>query len=225
MIPRINKKEIMDNQNIDEKIKVDEFKELARLNRLFGINKLVLKYTKKFLSQNKINSIIDIGTGAGDLPLYFLNWSKKNNIDLDITAIDIDPISIKYAKENFGNGELVKFKQASVEDIEESFDIAIISQVLHHIDQNDILEFLQNIYLKTNKAIIISDFIRSRTSYWFVKLLLWIFTKNKISRHDGSLSILRSYSDHELKSIFKKINISKFYIYNHFPRKIIIIYK
>jgi hypothetical protein len=97
--------------------------------------------------------------------------------------------------------------------------------MFHHLEKKEASNLLRDLYKITNKRIIISDFIRSKLSYWIIKTIVYITTTNYINRVDGPISVLRAYSDKEIKEILNNAEIKKYKIYNIFPRKFIIIDK
>ncbi|MBM3205365.1 methyltransferase domain-containing protein [Candidatus Shapirobacteria bacterium] len=72
--------------------------------------------------------MIDLGCGEGFLEKYL----KSKNLNIEITAVDINQEALKYAKKNnpgvkFLAGDILNFKS------QESFDLAVMLEVLEHL--------------------------------------------------------------------------------------------
>jgi len=89
-----------------------------------------LFFKKIYQEIKKINpkTVIDLGCGEGFLEQYL----KNKNLDVKITALDINQDSIKYAKKNnpevkFLTGDILNLK------VKDGFDLVIMLEVLEHL--------------------------------------------------------------------------------------------
>lgn len=77
------------------------------------------------VKKNNLKTLLDIGTGSGCIPIAI----KKNNPNLEVSALDISLKAIKVAKENATqNNTEIKFINADIlqtETLEQKFDIII----------------------------------------------------------------------------------------------------
>lgn len=118
-------------------------------------NKYIIQKRWMFIEQiiNKLPSnslsILDAGCGDGN-NLYILNKYKKANI----YGTDYNPLRISRAKRNH---PLINFFNIDLNDLKtyNKFDVVILSQVLEHINNDDLV--LKNLYnsLKSNGILII----------------------------------------------------------------------
>lgn len=84
-----------------------------------------LSFLKKFITENKIQTVVDYG--CGDFIIYQnFNWGT-----IDYTGIDISPIAIDLARKNSQNKSNLKFVCEQTLDIP-SADLLIIKDVLGH---------------------------------------------------------------------------------------------
>ena len=49
--------------------------------------------------------------------------------------------------------------------------------------------------------LLVNDLIRSRLHYYGARLVLPLLTRNRLTRHDGPLSVLRAYSLGEIRAM------------------------
>lgn len=225
MLPRAMVKELADLpiENLDEfNSSVQYFK---KTNKLFFNYWLIYFNLRPFLNKETINKIVDFGTGIGDLPVYLAEKLKQKKINYFITGIDTNAQVISLAKNEVKNYRNIKVVCCNLNDLVERFDIAIASQVFHHLSPGEAVDFLKTAYTKVDNALIISDLIRSKLVYWLVKGFVFLTTTNKINRYDGAVSVLRCYNDGEIKQLLHQADIKNFKIRNIFFRKFIIIPK
>lgn len=201
----------------------DEYAQCLRI--LFKINKMLgfFKHTVTILKRfPKTISIIDVGCGGG---LFLLNLGKHFP-DMKMRGVDISEEAIKVAQ-----NELLHWKQdksnINVEfQIQQqneltlppnSVDIVLTTLVCHHIEDDDLVVFLQQANNAACKAVIINDLQRHFLAYWFYKILSPILFRNRLITHDGLISIKRSFTRQELHLLLNKANIQNYKIKWCFP--------
>ncbi|MBK8944300.1 MAG: class I SAM-dependent methyltransferase [Ignavibacteriae bacterium] len=113
----------------------------------------------------KDNSVLDIGCGTGRLAFQLSNHCRK------IVGIDLSSKNISVANSNHnGNYKNVEFVHGDIEKISrrvsEKFDFAILTYVIHEMQENERLGLLSAIKKISNK-IIIGDYITpTPNSFW-----------------------------------------------------------
>ena len=82
-----------------------------------------------------------------------------------------------------------------------SVDIVTCSQVLHHFDGEQAERLLRECTRVARRAVIVADLRRN----WLAVAGLWagsfLLRFHPVSRHDGMLSVLRGYTDGELRAL------------------------
>jgi 2-polyprenyl-3-methyl-5-hydroxy-6-metoxy-1,4-benzoquinol methylase len=143
------------------------------------------------------STLLDLGCGGGDF-LKFLSPIYPNGT---FTGIDLNSDAIQIAqKEPISN---IQFLCKNLFDLKESFDVVTCSFFFHHIPRQDIPLLVGECLKKTKSQFIIRDLTRSWLSWFFFKYLMGFYFTNRLTRNDGALSILRSYTIDEWISILK----------------------
>ena len=57
------------------------------------------------------------------------------------------------------------------------------------------------------RGIVVNDLVRSRMAYALVWLVTRLFARNRMSRHDGPLSVRRAYARDELRVLCEKAGL------------------
>jgi ubiquinone/menaquinone biosynthesis C-methylase UbiE len=85
-----------------------------------------------------------------------------------------------------------------------SVDVLTCSQVLHHFDDETATRLLQECTRVARVGVIVGDLRRS----WLAVAGLWsssfLLGFHPVSRHDGVLSVLRGYTDDELRTLVER---------------------
>src|SRR4051812_24910595 len=90
---RVDLPELMDTQTFPVDVMRDTLAFLGHTNRYFGGSATVIRHLKKW-SKNWGNAqihILDIGTGGAEVPIDIVQWARRKNLNLKITALDLVP--------------------------------------------------------------------------------------------------------------------------------------
>ncbi|MBA3956819.1 MAG: methyltransferase domain-containing protein [Parachlamydiaceae bacterium] len=165
--------------------------QLDRIGRYLGGNKATLKTLHNL---PKPHSILDVGCGGG----HFTIELAKQFPDAQVVGIDISQEAITFARKklqhaNVGNVlfEVPPSNQLSYSP--NSFDIVTSSLVCHHMDDDQLINFLKNSYQVAAKTIIINDLHRHWLAYLSFALIAKPVFCNRLIFHDGLLSIKRAF--------------------------------
>jgi 2-polyprenyl-3-methyl-5-hydroxy-6-metoxy-1,4-benzoquinol methylase len=79
-----------------------------------------------------------------------------------------------------------------------SVDVAICSLVLHHLPEEAVVDLLGRLAELVRLGFVVSDFRRGRLAWAAVWLATHAVSRNRLTRHDGPLSVRRAYTPEEL---------------------------
>src|SRR6202162_6200965 len=195
--PRKRGFEFLDLPDIDPKIVTRSLADVARANALFGGISAALDELMDALKQVPRNAtLLDVGTGLGDIPCGAREKARRNGIEL--TTIGLDAA-----------GELASASKCSVDIAvcgdarhlpfaDNSVDIVMCSQVLHHFAGSEAAVLLREMDRVARVRVIVSDIRRSRIAAAGLWLVSFPLRFHAVSRHDGVVSVLRGFTPTEL---------------------------
>ena len=193
--------EEMDRENADPVLLQNTYRQFEKINGLLSQWKSIYKKEiKPHLNKSCPNTLLDIGFGGGDVPINIHRWAKRDGFDLQITAIEIDERAYQYANQ-LGAPEEISFNfQSSRELVEKnlSFDFVISNHVLHHLNEKQFYEMLDDAKLLATKKIVFNDIKRSYLGYSLFNICSRILFSDSYITKDGLTSIKRSYTQKEL---------------------------
>ena len=89
--------ELMDRpQPVSPELEADLIN-LASLNRHFGSHRLVRRFLASWLQRDRSYRVLDLCTGAGDIPRMMLDWARPRGITLRIDAVDANAATLEIA--------------------------------------------------------------------------------------------------------------------------------
>ncbi len=195
----------------------DCLKKLFRVNTLLGFFSSTVKTLKCFPDDS---SLVDVGCGGG---LFLLNLSKHYpkmklmGIDVSENAILLAADELMRAGQSAGEIQFHLQKPGTLELPKDSVDIVLTTLVCHHMDDEDLIPFLQNAWQAARVAVIINDLHRHALAYWLYKKISPRLFRNRLITHDGLISIQRGFTRAEWLCLLKQANISNYQIKWGFP--------
>jgi ubiquinone/menaquinone biosynthesis C-methylase UbiE len=203
---RSSAEEIMDTEPLPAPVVDRTLRFLELTNRRFGGAAIVLRALERWRGGWPAGAalrLLDVGTGAADIPRAILAWARSVGADVSITAIDSAPDVAAAARERARGVSGLAIEQASLADLAASgrrFDYVTASLFLHHVPPNRTAEALASLDRLATRGVIVSDLRRSWLALAGVGLLSYA-AGNAVVRHDGPLSVRRAFTVDELRGL------------------------
>ena len=94
-------------------------------------------------------------------------------------------------------------------------DIVTAGLTLHHLEPEQAVQGLRQMTAAAAIAVVVNDLLRRRLSLGLVWLATRLFCCHPISRHDGPLSVRRSYSSDELRVLAARAGAHRLTIHEY----------
>ncbi len=220
--------EIMDDLDLPDSKIAPVLEGLGKVNSWLGGYKSLIRVLKSFPLQQGY-AIGDWGCGGGDVLIEIAKWAAKNKFSLRLTGIDAAPAAINFAAKASAGFNNIDYLLADVIDHKKptgQYDIIISSLFTHHFNDERWIQLVKNMQASARKGIIITDLHRHWVLYYAVIVITHIFTRNKMVRNDGPLSVKRAFKKGELVTLLKNAEIDNYNLTWRWPfRWQLIIYK
>jgi SAM-dependent methyltransferase len=175
--------------------------ELGWINRLLGGHRTALKALARVAPAQKEWTLLDIGTGGGDIPLAAVEWARRRGQYLRVVAVDFNPQVCAWAAKRLAHCPQIHLVQADVGDLPfgpEAFDVVHCGMFLHHFPQKRAADLLGRLFGFCRHALVVNDLHRHPMAYYFTRLFLCWWARSPMVRHDAPLSVLRGFRRDEL---------------------------
>jgi len=206
-LERIEHPEMMDHPDLHPGLLNGDLRNLEALNRLFGGRGVVrqrLGVLLAELSPGEPVSLLDIGSGAGDLCRLAVDLCRRTGHPVHLTSVDAHHEIQEYARSEAGERyPEIEFLPGDAREVPlraGSVDLAICTLALHHFARPDAVAVLSEMWRVSRRWTLLSDLCRSSPAYWGVWLATR-FTPNKMTRYDGPTSVRRAYTEAELRAM------------------------
>ena len=197
--------------------------DISRVNGLFGGRMVTMVHVKRLLAAwpaDRLVTVLDVGTGAGDIPRELVRWARREGRRIRIFALDRDPATLQiaatlvrdYPEITFLRGDALRLPIRAG-----SVDLTISAMTLHHLEPDAGVRYLAEMDRAARVGFVVNDLVRSRVAHWVVWLITRFITRSAISRHDGPLSVKRSYTPHEVSGLCEKAGVRDASVVHHWP--------
>lgn len=190
--------ELMDQEDCDLAKLKNTYYAFAYINKWVSGWKWIWKKEIEPILQPGNFSIADIGCGGGDVAWNFIVRADEIGKTISVVGVDPDKRAINYAEKQYHYPRLT-FKNERIEDLPDNFvDVATCNHLIHHLDEDDIPEFLHHLKRISRKKVIVNDIHRSLLAYLSYPLISFPFAGNSFLMTDGLRSIRKAFTRNEL---------------------------
>lgn len=209
--------EKMDRPGNDPVLLRADLRVLENINRFLGGHRIPQMYLPDFIKGESV-TVLDLGTGAADVPRSLVLWARTSGVQIEITAVDGNPEILRIARENAVGWPEIRIEQAALLALpyqSGSFDIVLCSLTLHHFSETDAVAILRRIHDIARAGYIINDLRRNRVAIWLSKFMARTIIANPIARFDAPASCERAFSITELRAMAGLAGMTRFAIHRH----------
>jgi len=180
----------------------DCLRDLEQVNRIVRTYPPTLRWLRQFarakdgLANNNPLHIVDVGCGGGDMLRRIEAWARTHQVAVKLTGIDLNPHAGQAARAFTANSSRIAWITGDAFSYvpEIPIDVVISSLFTHHLPDTEIVRFLEWMESVTVRGWFINDLHRERMPYYGFRALAWLMHWHRFVRHDGPVSIRRSFS-------------------------------
>lgn len=210
--------ELLDDRRADPVAVGHELRDIARLNALFGGTRAVTTALEPYFAHagngpratgNLSWTLLDIGTGLGDVPRAAARTARRYGIALRLIGIEINRAAARLAQ-GYDLGvplSAVLADGGTLPLAPRSVDIVVMSQVLHHLTRAAAVRWIAACDALARRAVVIADLRRSRLAMagvWTAGLMLGM---DGVTRHDAVVSLRRGYTRAEFSAMLRDAGV------------------
>jgi methyltransferase family protein len=195
--------EILDNPAVDPGLMRRSMRDVERANVLFGGRRAAL--AELAVALGKVSgeaTMLDVGTGRGDIPASAVVLAKSMGIELATIGIDMSLPLVTELKN--GNDQVVRGDALALPFRDKSVDIVLASQLLHHFTEDTAPVFISEMNRVARSSVVISDLKRSLIAAAGLWLGSFPLGFHPVSRHDGVVSVMRGFLPVELQDLIER---------------------
>jgi hypothetical protein len=206
--------ELLDDPRADPVAVGKELRDIARLNAWFGGTKAVVDALDAVLRAARDSgretrdarwSLLDIGTGAGDIPRAAVAAAARHGITLTPIGVELIPAAARLARRS---GVAAVVADANAPPLApKSVDVVTMSQVLHHMSRAEAVRCIRTCHRLARHVVVLADLRRSRVAMAGVWAACLGLGMGRVTRHDAVVSLQRGYSRVELNAMLQEAGV------------------
>jgi ubiquinone/menaquinone biosynthesis C-methylase UbiE len=174
--------------------------DLRRINRWFGgisttrrmLEQVVARLGKRSSDRGAL-TLLDVGAGSGDVSLTAARQIRPP-AQIRVTLMDRMPAHLP----RNGTGT-VAGDALALPFLDSSFDLVTCSLLIHHLEREQIVQFVNQALRVARVAVLLNDLRREPLHLALMYAGYPLFAS--LTLHDGIASVRRAYTPQELKSI------------------------
>ncbi|UAK26554.1 methyltransferase domain-containing protein [Sphingomonas nostoxanthinifaciens] len=172
--------------------------DLAQVNTVTMARPPTLAFVARALRDVPLDApitILDVGFGDGDM-LRALARKFRGRTGLRLLGCDINPRSAPAARARTPDDLPIDYVTGDAFAIDPAtpIDLVISSLVTHHMADDEIVRFLRWMEARAIRGWFVNDLHRNLIAQQGFRLLAWVARWHPIVRHDGALSVARSFT-------------------------------
>ena len=201
--------------------------ELQLVNRWMGDAHALKQTLLKDVEQNGLRefSVLDVGAGSGELLRVAASWAKETGRQFHGVGLELNERSAQAILEEskaFPEITSVRADALRLPFADAEFDYVMCSLFTHHFVDEQVVHILVEMNRVARRRIFVIDLHRDPVPYFFYTTLGKLVLKNRLLRHDGALSILRSFKTHELLNLGRAAGLHDVAVEPHFPARLVL---
>ena len=199
---------------------------LRSFNRWFGGHGLVRHFLRRWLKPNEKARILDVATGSGDIPRLIVDHARRQNLAVQIDAIDQQESTIAIARRLSAAYPEIDFYRADFfewncslgrkldglkpSSLSEPYDVVLCSLALHHFNEVDAVRALRKCRELSRARVLVADLRRAGWLTFSVYFVTATIYRDKMTRTDARLSAARAFSFVEMRKLAERAGWKNF---------------
>lgn len=219
--------ELMDAEDLPAETYTAVLHDLAQVNTVTMARRPTLAFLTRLITARDPTPpplrILDVGYGDGDMLRAIHRWAVRVTQPVELVGVDLNPNSVAAAGSVTPKDMPITYVTGDYADFAgQQWDVIISSLVAHHMTHEQLVAFLRFMEAEAREGWFINDLHRHRFAYMGYPLLARLMRWHPIVRHDGRLSIARSYRPDEWPPILAEAGVNGAKVERFFPFRLCI---
>lgn len=209
MIPPPEGTELLDDLQADPGAVRLSLRNITRANRWFGGRAAAAWGIARLLDgvqRGARVSLLDIGTGAGDLPHAAIRWAARRGLTLQAVGLERHPVAATLARQSGLPTILACASQLPVR--RHGVDVVLISQVAHHLTPEAAVDLFQAASRIARRGVVVADLRRSALAVNAFRVGATMLRFDAMTVADGVTSVRRGFTEAELATLLARAGVT-----------------
>jgi ubiquinone/menaquinone biosynthesis C-methylase UbiE len=203
--------EIMDDLGQAEHEFAAAYRELEIINRWLGGVRAIERFLPASRDSNLL--LLDVAAGACDVSEALIRKRECRSVTLDINVR-----GLKLAQHSWpvvGDAFELPFRDGA-------FDVVMASLFFHHLPDEACVRVLAQMWRIAKRRVLVNDLHRHAVAYYSIRVLTTLFSRSRMVRHDGPVSVRRAFRPSELLEIARRAGVPA-RVHRSFPYRLVLV--
>jgi ubiquinone/menaquinone biosynthesis C-methylase UbiE len=185
--------------------------DLWLINRAFGGISTAQRLIQQIARERLLSriSLLEVASGAGEVPKAVKKKLCRSTIDLEISFLDRSRSHLNgSARAVVGDAVALPFSSGS-------FDVVSSTLFVHHLAPEGVRQFVREALRVCRTAVIINDVVRNPLHLALVYAGLPLF-RSRLTWHDAPASVRQAYTPQEMTSLLHSTPAARVEISSHY---------
>lgn len=214
--------ELIDQPELEAARHADALRGLERINFWSGSAGILWPSLRDLARRQKGEPlrVLDVATGAGDLPTRLFHRARRANLPLRLDGCDISGRAIEHAQSHArANGADVRFFvcDALRDPLPTDYDVVMCSLFLHHLTEPDATGLLSRMAAAARRMVLVNDLRRSAGGFWLAWLGTRVLSRSDVVHVDGPRSVEGAFSLDEVRGLCRDAGLAPVTLSRRWP--------
>ncbi|MGB6479694.1 MAG: methyltransferase domain-containing protein [Candidatus Sulfotelmatobacter sp.] len=199
---RVDAPEILDSDACSAADVEATLLDLGRVNRWFGGVATTQKMVERVaqVSGAKHFSLLEVAAGSGEVPELVRQKLARRGIGLDVTLLDRARSHLPCTASHEGRNSGVVADALAMPFADGAFDLISCSLFAHHLDEQQLAQFMREGLRVSRHALLINDLIR-HPLHLALAFAGFPIMRSRVAWLDGLTSVRRAYVPDEIRTL------------------------
>ncbi len=164
--------------------------------------------------------VLDVATGAGDVPIGVWRRAKAEGVSLELSACDISAQALRHAAARAARyGAPIHFFEwnAVHRAPEERYDVVMSSLFLHHLDDASAISLFCNMASAARHSVLVNDLRRCRRGLVLAYLGTQLLSRSPVVHVDGPRSVRGAFRAAEALALAERAGLRGATVFHRWP--------
>jgi 2-polyprenyl-3-methyl-5-hydroxy-6-metoxy-1,4-benzoquinol methylase len=152
-------------------------------------------------------SLLDVASGAGDIPLRLWRKARRAGIALEVHGCDRSSHAVHFATQRARSAQAdVQFHQldALKDPFARDYDIVTSSLFLHHLEADQAVELLRRMFAAARRLVLVNDLHRCRSGFVLAWVGARLLSRSPVAHVDAPRSVEGAFTPQEALDLARR---------------------
>lgn len=201
--------------------------ELRRINRWLGDVGALRRTVLKEIERDGLGSfsLLDVGAGSGELLREAARWARGAGLRARLVGLELNARAARAVLEEsrgFAEVSAVRGDARRLPFADAAFDYVMCSLLAHHFRDEELVGVLVEMSRVARRRVYVIDLHRHPAAYYLYTTAGRLLLRNRLTREDGALSILRGFVPSELRRLAARAGLARAKVERRFPYRLVL---